>query len=211
LEAARLHPDRFAVMGRLDIQAPDARAKIAVWRQQPGMLGMRLYFHIQGNATDDWIWQEAEAAGVPIMMMSQGQFNLVDRAAKRYPRLKLIIIHLGTPPRTKDDAAFAEFDKLLPLAKRPNIAVMVSALPSCTTDNYPYRRLHPYIRQIYDSFGPKRMFWGTDLTRLPCSYTQAVTMFTEEIPWFTTDDKEWIMGRGLCEWIGWKLPLPGAG
>lgn len=31
-------------------------------------------------------------------------------------------------------------------------------------------------------------------------------MFTEEIPWLTADDKEWIMGRGLCEWLGWKLP-----
>ncbi len=31
-------------------------------------------------------------------------------------------------------------------------------------------------------------------------------MFTEEIPWLTDDDKEWIMGRGLCEWVGWALP-----
>jgi L-fuconolactonase len=31
-------------------------------------------------------------------------------------------------------------------------------------------------------------------------------MFTEEIPWFTAGDKEWIMGRGLCEWLGWPLP-----
>ena len=26
----------------------------------------------------------------------------------------------------------------------------------------------------------------------------------EEIPWLTADDKEWIMGRGVCEWLGWK-------
>jgi hypothetical protein len=31
-------------------------------------------------------------------------------------------------------------------------------------------------------------------------------MFTEEIPWLTAADKETIMGRGLCEWLGWKLP-----
>lgn len=29
--------------------------------------------------------------------------------------------------------------------------------------------------------------------------------FTEEIPWLTADDKDWIMGRGLCEWLNWKL------
>ena len=30
-------------------------------------------------------------------------------------------------------------------------------------------------------------------------------MFTEEIPWLSADDKEWIMGRGICEWLGWTL------
>ncbi len=27
---------------------------------------------------------------------------------------------------------------------------------------------------------------------------------TEEMPWLAADDLEWIMGRGVCEWIGWK-------
>ena len=31
-------------------------------------------------------------------------------------------------------------------------------------------------------------------------------MFTEELPWLTEEDKEWIMGRGVCEWLGWAVP-----
>ena len=50
------------------------------------------------------------------------------------------------------------------------------------------------------------MFWGSDLSRLPCPLRQGVTMFTEEMPWLAPDDLEWIMGRGVCEWIGWKMP-----
>ena len=30
-------------------------------------------------------------------------------------------------------------------------------------------------------------------------------MFTEELPWLKGEDLEWVMGRGVCEWIGWKL------
>src|SRR4029077_20573176 len=90
-----------------------------------------------------------------------------------------------------------------------NVAVKASALPGYVTDSYPYRSLHPHIRRVYDAFGPRRLFWGTDLSKLKCTYRQAVTMFSEEIPWFTAEDKEWIMGRGLCEWIGWKLPQAG--
>jgi hypothetical protein len=31
-------------------------------------------------------------------------------------------------------------------------------------------------------------------------------MFIDEIPWLSASDKEWIMGRGVCEWIGWPMP-----
>lgn len=44
---------------------------------------------------------------------------------------------------------------------------------------------------------------GTDLSRLPCTYREGVTMFTEEIPWLTAEDKEWIMGRAICDWLRW--------
>jgi hypothetical protein len=50
------------------------------------------------------------------------------------------------------------------------------------------------------------MFWGSDLTRLKCSYRQCVTMFTEEMPWLTTNDLELIMGRALCDWLDWPAP-----
>ncbi len=41
---------------------------------------------------------------------------------------------------------------------------------------------------------------------MPCSWKQCVTFFTEELSWLTEQDKELIMGRALCNWIGWKLP-----
>ena len=66
--------------------------------------------------------------------------------------------------------------------------------------------MHPYLRRVFDAFGPRRMFWGTDLTRLPCTYRQAITLFTEELPWLSADDQEWVMGRGPCDWLGWPLP-----
>jgi L-fuconolactonase len=40
--------------------------------------------------------------------------------------------------------------------------------------------------------------WGTDLTRLPSSYRQAVTLFTEELDFLSDADQAWIMGRGIA-------------
>lgn len=215
LEGARQHPDRFAVMGRLDLNAPGARSQIATWRRQPGMLGLRCSFKepqweaVLTEGRLDWLWKEAEKAALPAMlMMTHELLPFIDRVAERHPGFKFALCHLALDSGKRDDDAFRDLDRLLALAKRPNVMVKVSALPTYTTDSYPYRRLHPYLRRVYDEFGPKRMFWGTDLSRLTCSYRQAVTMFTEEIPWLTSEDKESIMGRGLCEWLGWELPQP---
>jgi hypothetical protein len=40
---------------------------------------------------------------------------------------------------------------------------------------------------------------------MPCSYRQCVTFFTQELPWLKGDDLEWVMGRAVCEWLGWEL------
>lgn len=48
LEAARLHPTRFAVMGRIDPTAAESCSIIPRWRKQPGMLGLRFTVHTPG-------------------------------------------------------------------------------------------------------------------------------------------------------------------
>ncbi len=214
LAAAQRHPDRFAVMGRLNPDLPDARAMVASWRRsQPGMLGLRYSFnrpHMIAALTGgrlDGLGEEAEKARLPVMILiSSAMAPAVDRIAARHPALKLVLDHLALTQGKFDDEAFRDYDPVLALARRPNIAVKASALPCYTKDSYPYRRLHPHLKRVYDAFGPQRIFWGTDLSRLPCTYRQAITMFTEEIPWLTRADQEWIMGRGLCEWLGWELP-----
>src|ERR1700716_2498545 len=71
LEAARTHPDRFAVMGRIALEKPESRALVADWRKQPGMLGMRFTFHTDlmrpwlTDGTADWLWAAAEKHGIP--------------------------------------------------------------------------------------------------------------------------------------------------
>ena len=61
LEAARQHPDRFAVMGRLALERPESRSLLADWRRQPGMLGLRFTFHTDlqrpwlTDGTADWL------------------------------------------------------------------------------------------------------------------------------------------------------------
>jgi predicted TIM-barrel fold metal-dependent hydrolase len=212
IAASQGYPDRFRAMGRLNLDEPDAVDRVATWTKQPGMLGLRCSFNRGAWTTQladgraDRLFAAAEEADVPIMtMLTHAQMPVIDRVAEQYPRLRLSICHCALSSSKKGVEAFAELDQLLAVAKRPNVTVKVSALPSYAADNYPYKSLHPYLRRIYDAFGPERMFWGTDLARLPCTYRQAVTMFTEEMPFFAATDLDWIMGRGLCTWLRWDM------
>jgi L-fuconolactonase len=212
IAAARAHPDRFAVMGRLDPEAPGARDRIPGWKAQPGMLGMRFSFHtpvlrqplIDGKF--DWVWAELERAEIPLMVLVHHAYlDPIEKVVRAHPSLRIVMDHLGLVSTERDAHAFRSLDRLLALRACPNVAVKASALPCYSDDAFPYRALHPYIRRVYDAFGPQRMFWGTDLTRLPCTYREGIAMFTEHLPWLSAADKEWIMGRGVCEWLGWKL------
>ena len=76
LAAAREHPDRFAVMGRIAPQVlSKSKGALIGWRKQPGMLGLRLAMNVAkapeilGSGKLDWLWAEAEAEGVALMML----------------------------------------------------------------------------------------------------------------------------------------------
>ncbi len=213
LKAVRDYPGRFAIMGAVPLDRPEElKARIAHWREQPGMLGLRY-----GFLTDpmrrwlhegelEWLWGAAEQAGVPIAMLATDSLAEIGRIAERHPGLRLTIDHLGGRGGTsnlKDAAAMTHMPALLALAKFPNVAVKATGVPHYSGEAYPFAALHPYLRQVYDEFGPERMFWGTDITKMPCSWRQCVTMFTEELPWLKGRDLELVMGEALCAWWGW--------
>jgi len=213
IEAARLHPDRFAILGNFPLDKPESRALIGGWTKQPGMLGLRFTFlqpHQQTWPTDgsiDWLWPAAERAGLPVALLAANFLPKVGQVAERHQGLKLIIDHLGRrSPATTDEATWDNLPQMLALAKYPNVAIKATGAPSYSGEAYPFGNIHDKLRRIFDAFGPERMFWGTDITRMPCSWRQCVTMFTEELPWLTGRDKELVMGRAVCDWLGWTQP-----
>ncbi len=220
LAAAARYPQRFAVMGRLPLDDPHTRQQLEAWPSQPGAIGLRFTFFIPQqrawlyDGTADWLWPAAERAGIPLMVLPDSSvLGEIAQVAESHPGLRLTIDHLavGHEEWNRDQRAFAHLDQLLALADLHNVAVKASGLPEYSTQPYPYRNLHPYLKAVVNAFGSRRVFWGTDLTRLPCTYRQAVTMFTEELDWLSADDLGWIMGRGLSEWHSWPATDPEGG
>ncbi|MGH6817104.1 MAG: amidohydrolase family protein, partial [Hyphomicrobiaceae bacterium] len=77
-EAVRRYPGRFAIMGRIDLDDPQTAQRFPRWKEQPGVVGIRL--NIAGeqarwltDGTADWFWPAAEKAGIPVMFLTSGQ------------------------------------------------------------------------------------------------------------------------------------------
>ena len=211
-QAVHDYPQRFAIMGHLPLHDPASREKIADWRSQPGMLGLRYTFlhdpdrQELADGTFDWLFAEAEKHGVPIAALATDSLEVLGKIAERHPALKLTIDHLGGRgglTTLKDADAMTHIPRLVALAKYPNVAVKATGAPGYSAEAYPFPKMQSYLHQIYDAFGPHRMFWGTDITKMPCSWHKCVAMFTEELPWLNADDKRLIMGDALCAWWGW--------
>ena len=210
-DAAKRFPNRFAILGWFPPEQPESRALVADWKKRPGQKGLRFTFmrpgqeHWASDGTMAWLWPEAERAGLVIAMGCANFLPVVGQIAERHPGLKLVIDHFGMTVRGKDAEAWGNLPLLLALAKHKHVAVKVSGAPGMSSEPYPFKNTHDGIRAIYDAFGPQRMFWGTDITRLTTPWRQCVTMFTEELRWLNPRDQELIMGRALCNWYGWDL------
>jgi L-fuconolactonase len=211
LEAGQKYPDRFAVMGKVPLNDPASKDRIASWLKQPGMLGFRISFRHSGthsfldDGTADWFWADCERYDIPVMVFSPFAVEKIGEIAERHAGLRVIIDHMGLNVQWKGKDLAPGVDVVLKFARLPNVAVKASCLPCYVAETYPFPTLHPQIRRVVETFGPQRVFWGTDLSQSLCAYRQNVTLFTEELKFLSADDKEWIMGKALAHWLPWPL------
>jgi predicted TIM-barrel fold metal-dependent hydrolase len=208
--AAAKHPDRFAILGQVPLDTPDtSRPLLKGWRDRPGQCGLR-YPLVRADqqswpfdGTLDWLWPAAEDGRPP----------------RRHHGLALpagIRGHRRTPPAPAADHRPLRPDparegrgrlrqprcRLRPRAL-PNVALKATGAPGYSREAYPFRDIHDGLHRLYDAFGPDRFFWGTDITRMPCSWRQCITLFTEELPWLRGPQMERVMGGAIRDWIGW--------
>jgi predicted TIM-barrel fold metal-dependent hydrolase len=210
LEAVRRFPGRFAVMGRIALTEPKNASLLPDWKKQPGMVGIRVTFHPPqwswlSDGIVDWFWPLAEKYRIPVMFYGapMAQFAPI---AERHPGLPMIADHFGmTGDIAKAGKTAEAIAATAALAKYQNVSVKLSNSPLYSSESYPFHDMTPHIRRLFDAFGPRRCYWGTDLTNSfkKATYRQRVSHFTETLGFLSKDDQEWVMGRAILERLGW--------
>lgn len=221
LDMARLHPDRFAVMGYLPIDDPASRGRFATWLSIPGMLGIRATFSRRRHAvwltdgTADWFFAEAAEAGVPVMAYAPLRVADLGAQAHRNPDLRLIVDHMAVPLTVRGPELEPYIDEVVKLAALENVAVKVSSLPHYSAAPFPHEDVHEHLHRVVEAFGPRRSFWGSDITwgangaDLDSLYREAVGMMAFALEPFTENERALVMGEGLLQWLGWPGAVDG--
>ena len=200
-------PEAFRVMARVDLRTGDP-GPVRELLRDPVVAGVRLVFlPADAGRVDDpaaeWLWSFAEEEDVPVMLLASGQLDALGDLARARPGLRLAVDHLGLTGQHTDAAIAPEIASLVALAGLDNVSVKTTAAPCYSTEPYPYPALHPFLRQLYDAFGPERLFWGSDLSRLRGSYPDLVRLFREGLDFLSPADVEAVMGRSVLAWLDW--------
>jgi predicted TIM-barrel fold metal-dependent hydrolase len=176
--AAKRYPGRFPGVNTFNLANPDIAAEVRRIRAHPAMVAGRALVANAATAkirpdfekgAFDPLYAAAEAAGLPMFNSTHGAGARMAAVAEKFPKLTLIIDHLGvaqSPVSPPEAMSWAPFEDLLKLAKYPNVYVKLCGAPLLSQQNYPYADVWPNLNRLFAAFGFERVMWASDYTRL---------------------------------------------
>ena len=197
-DVLRQYPDKFQGICRVNPEDPAAPEHLARLTTDEGFRGVRL--SPSDKADGDWIrgslmkplWRQAADLKVPMTILAAPS-RMPDLIPwiEQNPELTVVIDHMTDSPLNHPD----ELNKLLALARYPQVYVKISHMWSLSQQSYPYPDAAQQVKQVFDAFGAQRLMWGTDwpicLNKL--SYAQAVALYRDHLAWLTPKDREQIL------------------
>ena len=146
-----------------------AAARLDVLEGNPKFRGVR---HLTDSEPDHWIVSkpvlesvamlEARDLILEIPVVFPRQFDDVTALAERFPRLRIVVDHLGKPPIGTSEMSRWTTD-LAAAAEHPNVFAKVSGLNTALARaDWSIADLRPCVEVALDCFGPERLMCGSD-------------------------------------------------
>jgi len=179
LELAHQNPFIAGVVGWVDFESADAVETIAKLAEDPQLLGLRPM--IQDIPDPDWMLDTGLAPAFEAMLDHGLVFDalvlprhlapLLELTA-RYPDLAMVLDHGAKPPLASGDLD-AWKQGVTALARDTPMVCKLSGLVT-EANSFAPEKLSPAVDHLLESFGPKRMMWGSDwpVCELACSYDE---------------------------------------
>lgn len=221
-DCCRRYPERLRVHGLIDPTDPQVAAKLEYWVKEHGLHGMRfspIYYRDGQHGGDAWLdasethslWRKAEQLEAKLnFFIAPQQIPKLEKMVRAHPNVQVIIDHLS---QLDFKAADPEPDlrRLLAMARYPNVVVKLSELSSVSkSGKYPFADAFPYLKRVYDSFGPDRLLFGTGYPGAARAFykrpmlNQEINLIRRELPFLSNEDRDKILGGNAVRI--WNFP-----
>jgi predicted TIM-barrel fold metal-dependent hydrolase len=202
VDACNQYPNRLIAVGSVDVLASDAVSTIRGWVEK-GLAGLRVF---TGGSTKEFdpselddpraypAWELLGDLGLT-MCIQTGPVGLpaVTALAKRFPRVPIILDHLGRPD-VADGPPYAAARSLFELAAIPSIFLKLT--PRIMGDSKKGAATpETLFPKLVDAFGARRMAWGSNYPTSEGSLAEILATAQDRLATLSSEDRDWIFGR----------------
>ena len=183
-------PGRFAGLGMVDYNAPDAAERICREVAENDLAGLR----IPATTASEAVWATIGELGIMASLSGRIAGDQVEEYIKRFPQVRFRLEHMGFPDlRQSPDAP--DYQRLMGYAAYPNVYLMLSGLYAFGVE-HPYREVAAFVERAVECFGPERLMWGSDFPRV-CGWETCEMTLALPHTWdfLSKTDLEWILGK----------------
>jgi L-fuconolactonase len=201
-DVLKRYPGTFQGVCRVDPLDPAAPDHLSRLTGQ-GFRGVRL--SPSGDASGDWfrgplmppLWKRCGELKVPMTVLAPiGRMPDVGVLLEKLPELTVVIDHMADCPVDR----LAELEKLIALARFPNVFVKISHTWSLSRQPYPWLDAQEHVKRLHHTFGPQRLMWATDWPIIENSharYEQALALVRDDMKFLNADDRAWMLSKTI--------------
>jgi len=210
-ECLRRFPGRFAAIGLIEHQAPDAADELERLVREDGFSGLRIHLKSRvqvpahwATADQDGLWQRAADLGACFCVHGPcDHLGAVRPIFARFPAVPVVLDHLGGAP-TDEAPPFPRLRQVLELASLPNVYVKLTPQAGKSRQAYPHRDTFAAYRRLVEAFGPERLMWGTNYPGVlrQTGYVRALELFRIHADFLDEPAREWVLHR-TAESLWW--------
>jgi predicted TIM-barrel fold metal-dependent hydrolase len=202
VDGCNQYKGRLVAVGSVDVLQPDAPKTILEWKER-GLAGLRLF---TGGSTKEFdpseledprsypAWELCSELGIT-MCIQTGPIGLpqVTALAKRFPKVKIILDHLGRPD-VLDGPPYANAKSMFDLAPLENIYFKLT--PRIFGDVKKEKAsAATFFPAVVKEFGAQRLAWGSNFPTSPGTLSEILATAQAGLASLSDEDRAWIFEK----------------
>lgn len=214
LENAEKHPFIKAVVGWVDLQAPDLDAQLRSYKQFPKLKGFRSM--LQSDPDRSLMLRPDFQAGIAKLeeygytfdlLVLPDQLKYAESLVAAFPGQRFVLNHIGKP-----NIRQRQFDDwvadIKALASHDHVYCKVSGMVTeADLRRWKFEDFKPYIDTIFDYFGIQRVMYGSDwpVCRLAATFGEVMQILENYTAPFTREERELFWARNAIHFYNIDL------